>query len=201
MAWISEQLLTAIGRHAPAECITAERLITLAGLDARQVDNAQRKLRIHGLIELTGPGCYRLTSAGIEALAAGGAAVRSGPNGIQPGTRIFKDTLRARVWHAIRIRRKFSVRDLEMLVAQGGERDIGSNIGKYLRGLERAGYLVKLSRREAGTALTSNGFARWWLLDEKDTGPRAPVLSLHKGIVYDPNTEQKIQLAGRPLCG
>ena len=110
MAWISEQLLTAIGKHAPDECITAQRLIALTGLDARQVDNAQRKLRNHGLIELTGPGCYRLTSAGKEALAASGAAVRSGPNGTQPGTRIFKDTLRSRVWRAIRIRRKFSVR-------------------------------------------------------------------------------------------
>lgn len=201
MAWISEQLLTAIGKHAPDECITAQRLITLTGLDARQVDNAQRKLRNHGLIELTGPGCYRLTSTGKEALAAGSAAVRSGPNGTQPGTRIFKDTLRARVWRAIRVRRKFGMRDLEMLVAQGGERDISSNIGKYLRGLERAGYLVKLPRREAGTALTSNGFTRWWLPDDKDTGPRAPVLSAHKGTVYDPNTEQKIELGKGASCG
>ena len=88
-----------------------------------------------------------------------------------------------------------------MLVAQGGERDISSNIGKYLRGLERAGYLVRMPKREAGTALTSNGFARWWLPDDKDTGPRAPVLSVRKGTVYDPNTEGKVELAGRPLCG
>ncbi|SOD42296.1 hypothetical protein [Nitrosovibrio sp. Nv4] len=198
MAWISEQLLAAIGKHSPDECITVERLIALTGLDVRQVDNAQRKLRNHGLIELTGPGCYRLTSAGKEALAAGSTALRAGPKGAQPGTRIFRDTLRSRVWRAIRIRRKFSIPDLEMLVAQGGERDIASNIRKYLHGLERAGYLMKLPRREAGTALTSNGFARWWLPDDKDTGPRAPVLSVAKGTVYDPNTEAKIRISGRP---
>lgn len=197
MAWISEQLLTAIGKHAPEECITAQRLITLTRLDARQVDNAQRKLRNHGLIELTDPGCYRLTSAGKEALAAGTTSVRSGPRGTQPGARIFRNTLRSRVWRAIRIRRKFSIPDLEMLVAQGGERDITANIRKYLQGLERAGYLVKLPRREAGTAMTSNGFARWMLLEERDSGPKAPVVSQAKGTVYDPNTEEKIEIGRR----
>lgn len=198
MAWISEQLLAAVGTHAPSECITVQRLIALTGLDPRQVDNAQRKLRSHGFLELTGPGCLKLTDAGREALGAG-AAVRSGPNGPQPGARQFRNTLRTRVWRAIRIRRKFSIPDLEMLVATGEERDIGSNIGHYLRALERAGYLVKLPRREAGTALTSNGHARWWLPNEQDTGPAAPIVNARTCTVYDPNLERRLPMR-RPAC-
>ncbi|KIO49623.1 hypothetical protein [Nitrosospira sp. NpAV] len=197
MAWISEQLLTAIGKHALNECITDARLLALTGLNDKQVENSALKLRKHELIELTGPGCYRLTDAGREALAAGKANLRSGPKGgSRTNTRICKDTLRIRVWRAIRILRKFSIPDLELLVAQGGEKDIGSNIGKYVRALERAGYLIRLQKREAGTALTSNGFIRWWLPDDKDTGLHAPVLSVAKGALYDRNTEER-----RPLCG
>lgn len=196
MAWIAEQLLTAIGQAAPQECITGAKLVALTSLDDKQVDNAARKLRKHGLLELTDPGCYRLTAAGKEALSAG-KTLRSGPrNSGQARTRVWRDYLRARVWRAIRIRRKFSIPDLEMLVAQGGEKDIASNIGKYLRALERAGYLVKLPKREAGTALTSNGFMRWWLPDEKNTGPLAPVIRVARQTLYDPNLEQEV-----PLCG
>lgn len=196
MAWLAEELLTAIGQAAPQDCITRAALILLTDLNDKQVDNATRKLRKHGLLDLTGPGCYRLTAAGTAALSAG-KTLRSGPQGSgQPRKRVWQSTLRIRVWRAIRIRRKFSIPDLEMLAAQGDEKDIGSNIGKYLRALERAGYLVKLPKREAGTALTSNGFMRWWLPDEKDTGPKAPVIRSARKTLYDPNLEQEV-----PLCG
>jgi hypothetical protein len=111
---------------------------------------------------------------------------------------VVPGTLRERVWRALRLRRKASIPDLVMLVAEGGERDIESNIGKYLSALGRAGYLQKLPLRERGTALTSNGYIRWWLV--QDTGPLAPVWRVKADTVYDPNTETETPLR-RPSCG
>ncbi|MDR2220985.1 MAG: hypothetical protein LBE24_10490 [Methylobacillus sp.] len=190
MAWVSEQLLNSVRQASARECITEARMIEITGLTAKQVENAALKLRKHGLMTKTGKGCHKLTDAGREATAAS-VKLRSGPRE-WTAPKINKDTLRVRVWRAIRIRRKFSIPDIEMLVAKGGEKDIASNIGKYIRVLVKAGYLVELPRREAGTALTSNGFKRWWLRDENDTGPQAPVW--RKTSVYDPNTEVEVAL-------
>lgn len=189
MAWIAEQLLTAIGRAAPRDCITEAAVLLITGLTPRQIEQGILKLRKHGLVEKVEPGCHKLTDAGRAAVQSG-ARLRSGPRGNgQPGKRIHKDSLRIRVWRAIRIRRKFSIPDLVSLVAEGGEKDIESNIRKYLSALTRAGILTELPRREAGTALTSNGYKRWWLTDGKDSGPLAPVWRQGANTVYDPNTE------------
>lgn len=195
MIWTAEKLLTAIAQASPAECITEARMVEITGLSAKQVEQAALKLRKHGLLEKTGQGCHILTDAGREAAAAG-KKLRSGPNGTHTGKRVHKDSLRVRAWRAMRIRRKFSIPDLCMLVAEGGERDIESNVGKYVRALVKAGYLVEMPRREAGTALTSNGFKRWWLVDDKDTGPLAPVWRVAAGEVYDPNTDTTISISG-----
>lgn len=194
MAWIAEQLLEAIGRAAPRHCITEEEAMQITGLTVRQVEQGILKLRKHGLVEKVSTACHRLTDAGREAVAAG-LKIRSGPRGGgQTGKRIHKGTLRIRVWRAMRIRRKFSIPDLVSLVAEGGEKDIDSNIRKYLSALTRAGILTELPRREAGTALTSNGYKRYWLRDENNTGPQAPVWRQAANSVYDPNTETEIAL-------
>lgn len=194
MAWIAEQLLEAIGRAAPRDCITEEAVMQITCLTARQVEQGILKLRQHGLVDKVSHGCHKLTYAGRAAYAEG-MKLRSGPRGGgQPGKRIHKDTLRIRVWRAIRIRRKFSIPDLVSLVAEGGERDIESNIRKYLKALTRAGILTELPIRETGTALTSNGYKRWWLRPEKDTGPQAPVWRQGANTVYDPNTETEAAL-------
>ncbi|MDP1681044.1 MAG: hypothetical protein Q8L39_04640 [Burkholderiales bacterium] len=194
MAWIAEQLLTAISKAAPRDCITEAAVQQITKLNARQIEQGILKLRKHGLVEKVSPGCHKLTDAGREAVASG-LKLRSGPKGSgQPGKRIHKDTLRIRVWRAIRIRRKFSIPDLVSLVAEGGERDIESNIRKYLSALTRAGILTELPRRDAGTALTSNGYKRWWLRDEKNSGPLAPVWRQGANTVYDPNTETEVAL-------
>lgn len=187
MIWTAEKLMNAIAQASPAECITVARMTEITGLDSVQVERACLKLRKHGLLTKTAQGCHRLTDAGREASAAG-KQLRSGPTRYT-APKINKDSLRIRVWRAMRLRRKFSIPDLCMLVAQGGEKDIESNVGKYVRALVKAGYLVEMPRRERGTALTSNGFKRWWLLDDKDTGPLAPIWRVAAGEIYDPNTE------------
>lgn len=189
MAWTSEQVLTAISHAKPRDCFTREDVERITDMTAKQVEHACLKLRKHGLIEQTEPGCLRLTAAG-RAAAEEGKKLRSGPKGMETGVRRRKESLRDRAWRAMRLRRKFGVADLVMLTAQGGERDPESNMLKYISGLTRAGILVELPRREAPLNLTSNGCKRWWLRDENDTGPLAPIIRTgRRNEVYDPNTE------------
>lgn len=189
MAWLAEQLLTVIGRAAPQECITEARLAELTGLSPRQVENAVRKLRRHELVERVGAGCHRLTDAGREAAAAG-CRVRAGPRGPETGHRRRDAGLRQLVWNALRQRKKLTIDDLAMLCAQGGERDLRSNIGKYLRALARAGYVQRMPIREAAYNLTSNGCIRWLLVT--DTGRAAPVWRQGRAVLWDPNIEAEI---------
>lgn len=195
MAWIAEKVLTAIRDSGMRECVTEERLLDLTGLSKRQVQDSCRLLRGSHLLEKTAEGCHRVTSAGMEAIQAG-AKYRSGPKDArQHGKRIWKDTSRILIWRAIRIRRKFTIPEIVTLVTNEDMRgDPTSNVQKYIRALAKAGYLIELPKREAGSALTSNGFKRWWLTDEKDTGPGAPVWRPGRGTVYDPNTKAEVAI-------
>lgn len=199
MAWTAEKLLTAIRDDKGGDCITEERLVMVTGLTALQVKNSACTLRRNGLLERIGKGCHKLTSAGNEALKAG-AKLRSGPKGSgQTGCRVWaKETARVRTWRAMRLRRKFSVPELIGLVADESDRgDITSSIRNYVCALGKAGYLVELPRREPGASSTSNGHKRWWLQDEKDTGPQAPVWRVPQKKVYDPNTEETHDISAK----
>lgn len=203
MIWTSEIIMEAIGKHMLNECITNERLVELTKLEPRQVENSTLRLRNHGFIKLVDKGCYRVTQDGITALQSN-RKIRSGPKGQQATVRVFKDSLRARVWRAIRIRKNFSIPELTGLVARGDERDAECNIRKYLIALEGAGYLIRMKKRIPGTALTSNGFARWRLDLEKNTGPEAPIWRSKKETVFDPNTNEEVTLVPikkGQLCG
>lgn len=181
MVWIAEHILTAINHAKPRDCFTAKDVELATGMAAKQVENALGKLCRHQLVEKTQPGCLRITAAGRAAID-GGHKLRSGPRGRSEG-------LRARAWRAMRVRRKFSVADLVMLSAEGGERDPASNLLKYIRALTRAGILVELKHREAPASLTSNGGKRWWLMETRDPGPIAPTVRWQRNQVFDPNSE------------
>jgi predicted transcriptional regulator len=194
MAWIAEQVLTAINESGMRECITEARLIDLTDLTKRKVQESCRRLCNSGLLVKTDEGCHTITPAGMEALAAG-AKYRSGPkDGKHNGKRIWKNTTRILIWRAIRLRRKFSVPEIIALVADETNGDMTSNVQKYVRALANAGYLIELPKREAGTSLTSNGYKRWWLQDDKDTGPEAPVWRAGRGTVFDPNTNVEVSI-------
>lgn len=194
MTWTSEEILKAIGQYAPDECITEKRLVELTPYADRQVENALKRLMEHGFIERTAPGCFQLTDAGRIALESG-TRIRSGTRNMKK-VRVHKDSLRTKVWRAFRNRRKLSVPEIEQLVCTGEEKNARNNIHHYIKLLEEAGYIVKMKKKLAGTSPTSNGFARWLLLDEKNTGPLAPVYRAAKMAIYDPNTEEET-----PLCG
>ncbi len=187
-AWKSEQLLTAIGQASPSECITEARMVALTGYDAGAVESCCMKLRKHGLLVKTARGCHKLTPAGVEAFKQG-AKLRSGPKGKLTGRKVIPGTVRTRAWAAIRIAGRASIPDVIMLAAEGGEKNIANNIGKYFSALERAGYLRQLRVRDPGTAPTSNGHVRWMLI--RNSGPEAPVWRVEARTVYDPNTEEE----------
>ena len=194
MTWTSEEILKAIGEYAPDECITEKKLTKLTPYNDRQVENALKRLVNHGFVERTAPGCYELTEAGHIAIDDG-ARIRSGSRG-EKKARIHNGSLRTKIWRAFRNRKKLSVPEIEQLVCTGTEKKPRSNIHHYINLLEEAGYIVRMKKKVPGTSPTSNGFARWLLLDEKNTGPMAPVYRPTKMAMYDPNTEKETKLCG-----
>lgn len=104
--------------------------------------------------------------------------------------------LRGRAWWLMRSTPRFTLDDLLLTLADGSEGDAPGNLGKYLRGLERAGVVKRLKRREPGASPTSPGHVIWRLA--RDLGPLAPVWR-HKssgGAVWDPNAGQLLQPLG-----
>jgi len=192
MTWTSETIMRTIQTHMLNDCISNEKLVEMTGLKKKQVEAATQNLHKNGFIKRVEPGCYRITQAGIVALESQ-EKLRSGPKG-GTAVKIHKNTLRIRIWRAIRIRKSFSIPELEGIVTTGDERDVKSNIGKYLRALESAGYLIRMGKKLRGTSLTSNGFLRWRLDPLKDTGPQAPIWRQSKATLFDPNTGEEITL-------
>lgn len=196
MVWLAEKVLTAINNAMLHDCVTQEQLVALTELTPAQIHGFVAKLNSHGLLKVTSKGCYKVTDAGKEVIASGGR-YRSGPKGKEHGIcRVRENTLRVRIWRAMRIRRKFSVPELISLVIDGTEQgDITNNVQKYLGALAKAGYITLMPRREPGTAIGSNGYKRWWLQDAKDTGPQAPVFKARVKTVFDPNTRVTIDIS------
>lgn len=190
MTWTSQRLLDAVAKSRPEDCVTDERMVELTGLTPKQVENCLVRLRRAGFMVRTGPGCHVLTPAGLE---AAGKPFTSGPRGPEHGRRQRDPGLRQRVWNVLRMGRKVSIDDILLRVVTGTEKDAAGNVGKYLRALARAGYVRRLPLREAPLSMTSNGAIRWHLVS--DTGPRAPVCSVARDAVYDPNLEQDIPMA------
>lgn len=194
MPWTTETLLAAIGAAAPGECFTETRMVETSGLTAKQIENACANLRRHGFITRTAKGCHTLTAAGRKAVEEG-ARLRSGPKGPQQfGQRNRDRGLRQRAWNALRLGKKLTVDDIVMRIVDGGERDPAGNMRKYLRALERAGYVKCMPAREPKLNLTSNGCKRWLLI--QDTGPLAPVWRAKRPgqPLYDPNLEREIAI-------
>lgn len=182
----------------PGVCLTVDKLAETTGLPKKEVSRAAGQLVLRELAERTARGCYQLTAAG-AAFKAGGERIASGPRRGVPrtGRRRTADTLRDRLWAALRIRGKASIPELLELALADGERAETSydNAKSFLRLLRRAGYLIEL-RRERGAAPSSNGFKRYGLV--RDSGPETPQVRRPKPAhgdrpaigahVYDPNT-------------
>ena len=94
--------------------------------------------------------------------------------------------LRQRAWWVLRNRKEVTIEGLLNTLNDGQQKDAPSNLGKYLRALERAGIIKRSAQRVPGTALTSNGHIRYILVI--DCGLEAPLWRANKKEVYAPST-------------
>jgi predicted transcriptional regulator len=182
-----EKVLTAL--PANNECIRIGALSKATGIPKRRLVNLIATLTRSGLVTAPKIGCYRRTPKG-DKFIADGKAFRSGPT-MPSGPRPSSDGLRARAWHALRMLKKATLPEIIEIADAGAQKSPSTNLYRYFAALIRAGVMAKLDVREAGAAMTSNGFVRWSLI--RDLGPAAPVL--RHGGVYDPNRETMIEPA------
>lgn len=121
-----------------------------------------------------GTAFYRASAAGV-AFAQSGKRITAGPNAASE-RKPLEDTFRARLWRALRVRKKATLPDLIEIARKEGDGDFAHvNAQSWMRSLCAAGIAVKLPTRAEGYAPTSNGFARFALI--RDLGPLAPVIS------------------------
>lgn len=106
--------------------------------------------------------------------------------------------LRQRAWWVMRKRISFTLAELLATLADGTERDAVSNLGKYVRALEKAGIVRREAKRQAGSALTSPGMLRYQLV--VNTGRKAPVWRAKNNTVYDPNSKTVHPMYSLEVC-
>lgn len=176
---------------ADGECLTIDALADRAGLTRRQVSNAAARLIGRALVVRVETGCFRATGDGLVALAKG-VEIKCGSKGPERRDQPRRNTLNTRLWRAMRVMGKFTIPGLLELAARD-EKHAEGMAGRYLRSLERAGYVLRLSRRTPGTSPTSNGYVRWSLI--KDTGVLPPMVR-QDGSVQDPNTGEVVPCIG-----
>ena len=99
--------------------------------------------------------------------------------------RTVRSSLRQRAWWILRNRHEATLNSLMTVLNEANFKDVASNLGKYLRALEKAGILQRAVDREKGIALTSNDFIRYLL--KIDCGMQAPIWREPAGEVFDPN--------------
>lgn len=183
MAWRGLEILRLL---EPEQMLTFE-LARATGIAKDRIRSACKTLASRGLITSEN-GVHGLTKAGRSALAGGGEDLLTGPRkGTCPER--FKDTLPARAWRVLRIRKKASLDDMMTLLCSDPavERKTRHALAHYLRALTQAGYLVQLPRRGA------NGDGGRWLL-VRDTGPCSPTWNPKRHTVADGNTGEVFPL-------
>ncbi|BBE51182.1 hypothetical protein OYT1_ch1635 [Ferriphaselus amnicola] len=105
----------------------------------------------------------------------------------QTAPRTVTAGLRQRAWWILRNRKETTLPQLLSTLADGQEKDATSNLGKYLRALERAGIVSRAAKRVPGNDPTSNGHIRYLL--QIDCGSSAPVYRVSQNAVYAPDTQ------------
>ncbi len=200
MRSFTEQLLDAL--PPPGEPVTIAAVAAQIGADNRRVVQAMDVLRRRGLVERIGQtsGFYILTKAGLD-FRKQGKQIKSGPGGPHTGRRSGAGGLRAALWAALRLSdQAVTLNELLSLIdpALHGKA-AESNGRRYLRQLAAAGYVFPLTKREPGTALTSNGFRRFRFI--KNTGPQPPYWSPKHGQLIDPNLPLDVPIVGTPPRG
>lgn len=179
-------------------CVWADVIRDESETSTRTFNNATKTLLSRGYLErcyYSGEdkrkkGGYRITPAGREALAT----EWSGKSGSRPAEPRKARGLPDMAWSAIRVRRKFTVDELQVLCSADpifvarDDRLQRKLIQRYVRWLELAGFVQHLTHRDV------------YLL-VRDSGREAPLLRQRRREMYDPNTRTTYPVvtgAGQP---
>ena len=185
MGWLGLDILSALS----AGELSTKNLAVALGASDRAVCYACAALAKKDLIVSSKPAkgimVHKLTKSGGVALAQG-RSIKSGP--VRGNVR-RPDSLRARAWRAMRIKRKFSVPELCGMLCDGTATDPEDNLEQYVLPLMQAGYLAALP-------CAADGTPRYLLV--KDTGLLAPSWNKQRRCLSDPNTGEQITLEA--LC-
>ena len=119
-----------------------------------------------------GLGIYRATEKGLAALKAG---LRHGG---KPGMSVarYRTSLRSRAWNLMRMKIWLSVDDMLMTLADGSEKNAEKDLRRYVRALQKAGYVEPSVRNPQLFRLVNN------------TGRNAPAYNTKRETVTDTNT-------------
>lgn len=160
-------------------CLTLDELAERIQHPRRTIVKRMQALMQNGFAKSVRVGCYAATPQGHKRHMDGGEIV-SGPKGKMDKTRSAKrQSLRARLWRALRTLQRATVSDLLQVAAQPEEVAKGvDSAHRLLSQLTRAGYARKLPRRSNPTRDYSNGEVIYFLL--KNTGPLSPMESTDK---------------------
>jgi DNA-binding Lrp family transcriptional regulator len=183
MRGLQQRVLAAIAEAAP-KALTYRALREASHLSPPQVRDAVRQLAAKGLVRRPKPGTAQLLPAGRVHLAAGQALSR-GPQKPRP---MGGDSLRARLWRALRIRVRVTLFELLQLAARGDEANAKANAVRYLGALGRSGYVA--DRRQPGQRAMDVCYI---LL--RNTGPLPPQWNKRQRRVFDPNTREVTRVA------
>ncbi len=186
MSTFTEQLLEAL--PPPGDPVTIGALAEKLNDENRRVVRSMDVLRRRGLVVRLESGLYKLTPAGEEA-RHGGASLKSGPRKPHTGRARKPAPFRQALWTALRFGEAATIPDMLSLIPEEVHgRNPHSNAYHYLRRLAVAGFVLRLTQRDPGTALTSNGFIRFRLI--KNTGPLAPFWSGKAKKMIDQNVSE-----------
>ncbi len=189
---MSAKLVNAILQALPISgtCMKIAELIRVSGFTDTEVSATCCKLISRKLVERVRPGCFRLTAAGQAARKAGLTINNGHPKGTANGgiRRPREDTLRARLWDALRATEKASVGELLTIARRGTESDAPRDAQRYFAALAAAGIVRRMPRKGA------DGEYRYFL--HADPGPVAPIYRRSRGEVFDPNTGRSIDVEG-----
>ena len=194
MTTLAQSLLTAMAAEAGADgCVLIQRLSEVTGRSVHKVGNLLETLTSNGLATMRSPGCYRVTEEG-AAFLAGRSKVRltAGPKAAHGADRSSEDSLTAKAWRALRIKKKATVPEIMETIA--AEPHQYAQVGRYLRALVDARVVKRLPRKVRGQGMGNNGYVQHLLIT--DLGPLAPVWKAKAKALRDPNSGRVLQIGG-----
>lgn len=99
--------------------------------------------------------------------------------------------LRAQAWWLLRKNKAMTIADILLTICDGSEKFAGANLTKWLNALAKAGIFRRDLTAKSGRWVP-NGRYRYVLV--RDLGPKAPVVRVSEGVVFDPNSGSVLEI-------